>query len=68
MKLKEEVIEEIKQSLIQSNKDIDIYEDSLIGRFNENYARGYLGGSLEIVRILEKHYGKFINDDEIMEG
>ena len=63
MRLKEEVIEEIKQSLIQSNKDIDTIEDT----FNENYARGYLGGSLEIVRILEKYYGKFINHDEIME-
>lgn len=65
--LNKNVIEEIKQSLIQSNKDIDMYEDSLEGRWNENYARGYLGGSLEIVRILEKYYGKLINDDEIME-
>lgn len=64
MKLNDNVIEEIKQSLIYSNKDIDTYtmENDI------NYARGYLGGSLEIVRILEKHYGKFINDDEIMEG
>ena len=64
MKLNDNVIEEIKQSLIYSNKDIDTYNDER----DRNYARGYLGGSLEIVRILEKYYGKFINDDEIMEG
>ena len=64
MKLSDNVIKEIKQSLIYSNKDIDTYtRDADI-----NYARAYLGGSLEIVRILEKHYGKFINDEEIMEG
>lgn len=63
--LNENVIEAIKQSLIQSNKDIDMYEDSLEGRWNENYARGYLGGSLEIVRILEEYYGHFIDVDEI---
>ena len=31
----------------------------------EEYMRGYLGGQLSIVRILEKHFGKFIDDDEI---
>ena len=54
----EELKEEIKQTLIQSNKD-------LINTLDE-YSRGWLGGNLEIVRILEKHYGKIIDDDEIM--
>lgn len=57
-----ELKEEIKMTLIQSNKDID----SACNEYELDYNRGWLGGNLEIVRILEKHYGKFIDDDEIM--
>ena len=58
VELTEELKEEIKQTLIQSNKDLSYAL--------EDYDRGWLGGNLEIVRILEKHYGKIIDDDEIM--
>ena len=58
----DEIKEEIKRAIIQSNKDIDFADDDI----EENYMRGWLGGNLEIVRILEKHYGKIIDDDEIM--
>lgn len=51
--------EEIKSALECANKDIDLMPEQ------EEYMRGYLGGQLSIVRILEKHFGKFINDDEI---
>lgn len=51
--------EEIKFALECANKDIDLMPDQ------EEYMRGYLGGQLSIVGILEKHFGKFINDDEI---
>lgn len=58
----DEIKEEIKRAIIHSNKDIDFADNEI----EETYSRGWLGGNLEIVRILEKHYGKFINDDEIM--
>ncbi len=57
----DEIKEEIKRTIIQSNKDID----SACNEYELDYNRGWLGGNLEIVRILEKHYGKII-DDEIM--
>lgn len=53
--------EEIKFALECANKDIDLMPEQ------EEYMRGYLGGQLSIVGILEKHFGKFINDDEISE-
>lgn len=58
----EDIKAEIKRAIIQSNKDIELSHDWR----EETYNRGWLGGSLEIVRILEKHYGKIIDDDEIM--
>lgn len=58
----DEIKEEIKNTIIQSNKDIDLSCNEI----EEMYSRGWLGGNLEIVRILEKHYGKFIDDDEII--
>ena len=58
----DEIKEEIKRAIIQSNKDIDLTCNEIEGM----YSRGWLGGNLEIVRILEKHYGKIIDDDEIM--
>lgn len=58
----DEIKEEIKRIIIQSNKEIDFACNEL----EEMYSRGWLGGNLEIVRILEKHYGKIIDDDEIM--
>lgn len=57
-----EIKEEIKSTIIQSNKEIDF----ACNEIEEMYSRGWLGGNLEIVRILEKHYGKFIDDDEII--
>lgn len=57
-----EIKEEIKRTIIQSNKEIDF----ACNEIDEMYSRGWLGGNLEIVRILEKHYGKIIDDDEIM--
>jgi hypothetical protein len=51
--------EEIKFALECANKDIDLMPEQ------GEYMRGYLGGQLSIVGILEKHFGKFINDDEI---
>lgn len=61
-RMTDEIKEEIKNTIIQSNKDIDLAcnEEQDI-----NY-RAWLGGNLEIVRILEKHYGKIIDDDEII--
>ena len=56
--IKEDIKAEIKRAIIQSNKDLNDTGD--------NYDRGWLGGNLEIVRILEKHYGKIIDEDEIM--
>lgn len=52
--------EEINFALECSNKDIDLMPE------HEEYMRGYLGGQLSIVGILEKHFGKLI-DDEIAE-
>lgn len=49
--------EEIKFALEDANKDIDLMPEQ------EEYMRGYLGGQLSIVRIIEKHFGKFINDE-----
>ena len=51
--------EEIEFALECANKDIDLMPEQ------EEYMRGCLCGELAIVRILEKHFGKFINDDEI---
>ena len=53
--------EEIKVALEYANKDIDLMPEQ------EEYMRGYLGGQLSIVRILEKNFGKFIDDDDISE-
>lgn len=58
----DEIKEEIINTVIQSNKDIDL----AYSKEQEIYYRAWLGGNLEIVRILEKHYGKIIDDDEIM--
>lgn len=57
-----EIKEEIKNTIIQSNKDIDL----AYSKEQEIYYRAWLGGNLEIVRILENHYGKIIDDDEII--
>lgn len=57
----DEIKEEIKMAIIQSNKDID----SACNEYELDYNRGWLGGNLEIVRILEKHYGKIIDEVEI---
>lgn len=57
-----EIKEEIKREIIQANKEIDFSFDEK----DEMYNRGWLGGSLAIVGILEKHYGKIIDDDEII--
>ena len=54
--------EEIKFALECANKDIDLMNKQ------EEYMRWYLGGQVSIVRILEKHFGKFINDDDIYKG
>ena len=60
-----EIKEEIKRAIIQSNKDID-FACNKRNKKEETYNRGWLGGNLEIVRILEKHYGKIIDEVEIM--
>ena len=59
----EKVRAEIKQAVIDANKEIDTYEQEYE---DSDYPRGWLGGQFEIIDIFKRHFGKIIDEEEIM--